>query len=228
MSDKESNGTAVLPPDDAGTERLDDAMIATRTHADLLPGLTSRSEEVRHQGCGLASIGGIRLAELGTHPLFLHAELDPEHEEDENENDEPSHLGDGNRHAKETGQNAGVDGVTDHGIRTGGDQLVVLLNSDGAAPVAAKVLARPDGEQKAGDRDGSSQPEGPKANRPELEVKPGQRDASCREEDDRDQENEGAQDARSSRLEALGGFGIGGFDLPVEKKAIQSTGKKDS
>ena len=55
------------------------------------------------------SIGGIRLAELGTHPLFLHAELDPEREEDENENDEPSHLGDGNRHAKETGQNAGVE-----------------------------------------------------------------------------------------------------------------------
>ena len=27
------------------------------------------------------SIGGIRLAELGTHPLFLHAELDPEREE---------------------------------------------------------------------------------------------------------------------------------------------------
>jgi hypothetical protein len=34
----------------------------------------------------------------------------------------------------------------------------------------------------------------------------------------RDQENEDAQDAGGSRLEALGGFGIGGFDLPVEKK----------
>jgi hypothetical protein len=39
-------------------------------------------------------------------------------------------LGDCNRHAKETGQNAGVDGVTDQGIRTGGDQLVALLNGD--------------------------------------------------------------------------------------------------
>ena len=78
--------------------------------------VTQRSEEVRHQGSSLMSISGIRLAELGTHPLFLHAELDPEREEDENENDEPAHLGDGNRHAKETGQNAGVDGVTDHGI----------------------------------------------------------------------------------------------------------------
>ena len=92
----------------------------------------------------------MRLAELGTHPTVLHAELDPEHEEDENENDEPPYLGDGNRHAKETGQNAGVDGVTDHGIRTGGDQFVVLLNGDGAAPVSAEVLARPDGEQKTG------------------------------------------------------------------------------
>ena len=63
--------------------------------------VTQRSEEVRHQGSGLMSIGGIRLAELGTHPLFLHAELDPEREEDENENDEPAHLGDGNRHAKQ-------------------------------------------------------------------------------------------------------------------------------
>jgi hypothetical protein len=31
-----------------------------------------RSEEVRHQGSGLTSIGGIRLAELGTQPLFFH------------------------------------------------------------------------------------------------------------------------------------------------------------
>src|SRR5271170_4815068 len=148
---------------------------------------TQRSEEVRHQGSGLTSIGGVRLAELGTHPLFLHAELDPEHEKDENEGDEPAHLGDGNRHAKETGQNAGVDGVTDYGIGTGGDQLVALLNGDGAAPVAAEVHARPDGEEKAGDGDGGSQPEGPITLRPELEVKPGQRDANWQEENDRDQ-----------------------------------------
>ena len=187
-----------------------------------------RSEEIRHQGSGLVSIGGIHLAELGTHPLFLHAELDPEREEDENEGDEPAHLGDGNRHAKETGQNAGVDGVTDHGIGTGGDQLVALLNGDGAAPVSAEVLARPDSKEKARDGDGSSQPEGPKASRPELEVKPSQRDASCREDDDRDQEDEDTQDARGSRLEALGRFGIDGFDLPVGKKKTQTTGKKDS
>jgi len=112
------------------------------------------------------SIGSIRLARLGTHPLFLHAELDPEREEEENENDEPAHLGEGNRGAKEPGQNSGVDGVTDHGIGTGGDQLVVLLNSDGAAPVSAEVHARPDGEQKAGVGDGSSHPEGPKASHP--------------------------------------------------------------
>jgi hypothetical protein len=79
------------------------------------------------------------------HPLFLHAE------KDENEGDEPAHLGDGNRHAKETGQNAGADGVTDHGIGTGGNQLVPLLNGDGAASVSAEVLTRPDrDEEKAG------------------------------------------------------------------------------
>src|SRR5271155_474469 len=172
------------------------------------------------------SIGGICLAELGAHPLFLHAELDPQHEEDEDENDEPAHLGDGNRHAKETGKNAGVDGVTDHGIGTGGDQLVALLNGDGAAPVPAEVHARPDGEEKAGDGDGSSQPERPKASRPELEVKPAQRDASCREEDDRDQEGEDAEDARGCGLETLSGFGISGFDLPVEKEGDPDHGKE--
>jgi hypothetical protein len=72
--------------------------------------VTQRSEGVRHQGSGLMSIGGISLAELGAHPLFLHSELDPEREEEENENDEPAHLGEGNRGAKEPGQNAGVDG----------------------------------------------------------------------------------------------------------------------
>ena|ERR1017187_9109948 len=88
------------------------------------------------------------------------------------------------------------------------------------------VLARPDGEQKAGDGDGSSQPEGQKASRPELEIKKGRRDASRREEDDRDQEDEDTQDARGSRLEAPGGFGIGGFDLPVEKKENPDHGKE--
>jgi hypothetical protein len=172
------------------------------------------------------SIGGIYFSELGAHPLFLHAELDPEREEEENESDQPAPLGEGNRGAKEPGQNAGVDGVTDHGIRTGGDQLVVLLNGDGAAPVSAEVPARPDGKEKAGDGDGSSQPEESKANGPELEIKQGQRDASCREEDDRDQEDKDAQDARASRLETPGGFGIGGFDLPVEKKDNPDHGKE--
>src|SRR5271170_6310244 len=127
------------------------------------------------------NIGGIRFAELGTHPLFLHAELDPEREEEENQSDEPAHLGEGNRRAKQPGQNAGVDGVTDHGIGTGGDQLVALLNGDGAAPVAAEVLAGPDSEEKAGDGEGGSQPEWPITGRPELDVKPGQRDARYRE-----------------------------------------------
>ena len=90
----------------------DSSLKSSATYIDFV---TQRSEEVRHQGSGLMSIGGIHFSELGAHPLFLHAELDPEHEEYENENDEPAHLGDGYRHAKESGQNAGVDGVTDHG-----------------------------------------------------------------------------------------------------------------
>jgi hypothetical protein len=80
------------------------------------------------------------------------------------------------------------------------------------------VHARPHGKQQPGDDDGSSQPEGPKANWPELDVKPGQRDPRCRKKNDRDQENDDAQDARGKRLQALRGFGIGGFDLPVEKR----------
>lgn len=33
---------------------------------------------------------GIRLSKLRAHPLLLLAELDPEHEEEEDENDEPA------------------------------------------------------------------------------------------------------------------------------------------
>ncbi len=84
------------------------------------------------------SIAIICLAKLGTHPFFLHAELDPVPEEDEDESDKSAHLGEGDRCAKEPGQNAGVDGVTDHCIGYGGDQFVFLLNRDGAAPVAAR------------------------------------------------------------------------------------------
>jgi hypothetical protein len=75
----------------------------------------------------LSGIGSIRLPKLGAPPLLLHAELDPEHEEDEDENDEPAHLGNCNRDAKKPGQNAGVDWVTDDGIGTGGNQLVAML-----------------------------------------------------------------------------------------------------
>jgi hypothetical protein len=112
--------------------------------------------------------------------------------------------------------------VADHCIGAGGDQLVSLLNRDGAAPVAAQVLSRPDGEEKAGDHDGSSQPEGPKPSRPELKIEPGQRDASCGKQDDRDQEDEGAQDTLGEGLETSGGFRIHGFDLPVAFPVIQA------
>jgi hypothetical protein len=103
---------------------------------------------------------------------------------------------------------------------------VALLNGYGAAPVAAEVLAGPDGEEKADDGKSSSNPKGPDPRRPELAVEPGQRDASCREEDDHDQEGEGSQDARRGRLEALGGFGIDGLDLPIEKKGDPHHGKE--
>ena len=72
--------------------------------------------------------------------------------------------------------------MTDRVIGAGGDQLVVLLDGDGAAAVSAEVHSRPDGKQKAGDGSGSTQPKGPKTNWPEREVKPVQRDARGREE----------------------------------------------
>src|SRR4029077_16677479 len=125
-------------------------------------------------------IGGIRLSKLGAHPLLLRAKLGPEHDEYYDETEDPAHLGERKRGAKKPGQNAGVDGATDHGIWACGNQLVALLNVYGAAPVAGEVLARPHGEEKADDGNGSSNPKGPDARRPELAVEPGQRDASCR------------------------------------------------
>src|SRR5215475_11780530 len=101
-------------------------------------------------------IDGVCFPKLRAHPLLLHAELEPKHEEDKNERDKSAHLGESDRGSKEPGQNAGVDGVTDHCIGPGGDQLVALLNRDGAAPVAAQVLSPPAGEEKAGDYAGSS------------------------------------------------------------------------
>ena len=62
-------------------------------------------------------------------------------------NDKFTQLGDGDRGAKEPGQNAGVDGVTDHRIGPGGDQLVALLNrqvarAEGTASAAGCELSR--------------------------------------------------------------------------------------
>src|SRR5262249_1201165 len=131
---------------------------------------TQRSENVRHQGGCLPGIGGVRLPKLGMHPLLLHAELGPEHEKYLDETDEPSPRGERDRGAKKAGQNAGVDGVANHGIGASGNQLVVLLNGYGAAPVPAEVLARPDGEEKAANGNSGSNPKGPEARRPELAV----------------------------------------------------------
>ena len=128
---------------------------------------SSESEEVRHQSGAPTDIGGILFSKLRAHPLFLQAEFGPEHDEVEKENDEPAHFGERDREAEESGQNAGVDGVANHGIGAGGDQFVTLLDGDGAAPIAAEVLTRPDGEQKTTNVEERSQPEGPKCRPPE-------------------------------------------------------------
>ena len=164
----------------------------------------------------MTGIGGVSFPKLGAHPLLLHTELAPEYEEDEDENDKPAHLGEGDRGAKEPSQDAGVDWVTDLGIWPGADQLVSLLDCDGAAPIAAQVLSRPDREKKAGDHDGSSQPERPKPNRPDLKIEPAQRNAYRREQDNRDQEDDDAQDTGGYRLDTSVGFRVDGFDLPVD------------
>ena len=49
-------------------------------------------------------IGGVGLPKLGAHPLLFHAELEPEHDEDKDENDKSAHLGEGDRGAKEPSQ----------------------------------------------------------------------------------------------------------------------------
>ena len=171
-------------------------------------------------------IGGICLSKFGTHPLLLPAELGPEHEEHQDETDDPAHLGERNRGTEKPGQNAGVDGMTDEGIGTGGNQLVVLLNGYGVAPVAAEMLARPDGEEKAADGHSGSNYKGPEARRPELAVQPKQRDARYREKCDHDQESEGPQDGPSGRLEALGRFGICGLDPPIDNEGDPHHGKE--
>src|SRR5215469_53874 len=171
-------------------------------------------------------IGDIRLPKFGTHPLLLCSELGPEHDEYQDETDDPAHLRESNPGAKKPGQNAGVNGVTDQSIGPGGDQLVALLNSDCAAPVAREVLARPNGEEKAHDGNSSSNPKWPEARPPELAVEPGQRDASCRKEDDHNQEDEGPHDAQGGRLAAPGGFAAGSLDSPIDKKADPYHGKE--
>src|SRR5215467_8084921 len=95
------------------------------------------------------AIGGIRLSKLGAHPLLLLAELGPEHDDYQDETNDPAHLGERNCGAEKSGQNASVDGVADHGIGAGGNQLVALFNGYGAATVAGEVMARPHGEEKA-------------------------------------------------------------------------------
>src|SRR3984957_2561277 len=171
-------------------------------------------------------IGVIRLPKLRAHPLLLQAELGPEHDEYYDETDDPAHLGERNRGTKKPGQNAAVDGVTDQSIGAGGNQLMVLLNGYRAAPVSAEKLARPDGEEKAGDGNSNSNPKGPDARRPELAVEPGQRDATGREEDDHDQEGEEPQDAGGGRSAALVVFGIGGLAPPLGGEGDPDGGEK--
>ena len=56
-------------------------------------------------------IGGVCFPKLGAHPLLFHAELEPEHDEDKDENDKSAHLGEGDRDQEGEGaQDARGDG----------------------------------------------------------------------------------------------------------------------
>lgn len=113
------------------------------------------SEEIGHEGDGLSGIGSIRP------PNWERGHSSSMRSLSQNTRKMRTktmslRTWDCIRYAKKPGQNVGLDWVTDHGIRTGGDRLVALLNGDGAAPVAAEILARPDGEKNAGDGEGGS------------------------------------------------------------------------
>ena len=71
--------------------------------------MTGRSEDVGHQGGGAMGIRGICLAKLGTHPLFLHAELHQKARKKKTNIDEPAHLGEGDGDTEEPDENAGID-----------------------------------------------------------------------------------------------------------------------
>jgi hypothetical protein len=89
------------------------------------------------------------IAELEAHPLLLREELDLERDQEENENNEPAHWGHGDRHAKETGQNAGEDGWPTPAYEPVVTSSWACFMVNGARSNCCRG-ARPDGKQQAG------------------------------------------------------------------------------
>src|SRR5262245_58267884 len=109
--------------------------------------------------------------ELLSHPLLLDMQLSPERPEGQSNGHDAAPFGARERGTDKCEQQPGVDGMAHEPVRSRGDQLVVLLDCDRATPIAAKVYACLHREEKAGQSERRTDPEGPKADRHEVLAK---------------------------------------------------------
>ena len=104
----------------------------------------------------MGAVDGVTGAELGFEKLLFAAGLEAEDADGEEEAEERAVVAGNEGGSGEGGQQAGVERVADVGVGTGGDELMVDLNDDAAAPVAAEDVAGPGGEGEAEDGEDES------------------------------------------------------------------------
>jgi len=173
----------------------------------------------RNQSPGRAPILLVARAEARAHELFFSSNLEGKTGMDQRQADKTPHLAPLHGRAENRQKQAGINGVSHPPVRAGADQFVPDLHGYGAAPVAAKVEARPDGKQQSGSRDSDSQPRDPRRRRQDRPAKPRAPNRVGKEQVETCNHEQGIGEARSEAFPPLGGLGPNRPQHPDNKES---------
>src|SRR5208282_6044828 len=130
--------------------------------------------DARDQGRHFRPIASIFFGKAFAHEALFDAQFEQQRTGKQCEGQQAAPLAKRDGGAQDRQQQAGINRMADQAVRAGAYKLVILLDSDRAAPVAAKIMACPNGKSDAGGN--HDQPEPIRAHRrwQKTLVEPGQ------------------------------------------------------
>ena len=105
------------------------------------------SGEAGEEHAGVVLVFGKATAEFFGQERFFAGGFYVEGTPGDHHPDQGANFTDGDGGTKQRDENTRINWMTDAAIRTGANQLVTFFQGDGAAPVCAEVITRPDGNE---------------------------------------------------------------------------------